>query len=60
MTKTWNPFFLTAVILAILGVIGLAYTLMTGIILLVVALASALAGVLKRSRSKPAGPASAV
>ena len=40
----------------LLGVIGLAYSLMTGIILLVVGFAAALAGMLSRARAGRDGP----
>lgn len=58
MPKTWNAFFITAVIFAVAGVIGFVVSLMTGLILLVIGLGSALAGLLKRARSGPAGPLS--
>jgi hypothetical protein len=56
MTNSWKPYFITAVVFAVLGVIGLAYSLMTGIILLMVGFASALAGMLSRARARRSGP----
>jgi hypothetical protein len=56
MTNSWKPYFTTAVVFAVLGAIGLAYSLMTGLILLMVGFAAALAGMLSRARAKRAGP----
>jgi hypothetical protein len=56
MTKSWKPYFITAVVFAVLGVIGLAYSLLTGIILLMVGFAAALAGMLSRARTRRGGP----
>jgi hypothetical protein len=56
MTNSWKPYFITTVVFAVLGVIGLAYSLMTGIILLMVGFAAGLAGMLNRARAKPDGP----
>jgi hypothetical protein len=56
MTNLWKPYFITTVVFAVLGVIGLAYSLMTGLILLVVGIGSAMAGMLNRARSRRDGP----
>jgi hypothetical protein len=56
MTNLRNPFFITAAIFAVLGVFGLAYSLMTGLILLVVGIGAGLAGMLNRARGRRDGP----
>jgi hypothetical protein len=56
MTNSWKPYFITALVFAVLGVIGLAYSLMTGLILLVVGIGSALVGMLSRARTRRDGP----
>ena len=45
MTLLRNPYFVTAILLFVLGCFGLAVSWMTGLILLVIAFLAALAGV---------------
>jgi hypothetical protein len=52
MTTIKNPFFMTALMFFILGIIGIAFNLMTGLIILVVGLFTAVAGVLARRRGR--------
>jgi hypothetical protein len=59
MTTIKNPFFMTALMFFILGIIGIALNLMTGLIILTVGLFTAVAGVFaqRRGRRGETGPA---